>query len=42
MALTVAGPVGCKQGLEGGGRREGKVRFGLIDGEIGWRLNSRR
>ena len=30
MALTVAGRVGCKQGSEGGGRREGKVRFGLI------------
>src|SRR5882757_11119468 len=29
-------------GLEGGGRSEGKVRFGLIDGGIGWRLNSRR
>ena len=40
MALTVAGPVGCKQGSEGGGRREGKVRFGLIDGGTGWCLNS--
>ncbi len=27
MALTVAGPVGCKEGSKEGGRREGKVRF---------------
>ena len=27
MALTVAGPVGCKEGSKEAGRREGKVRF---------------
>lgn len=32
MALTVAGPLGCKQGWKEG-RREGKVRFTALIGK---------